>query len=244
MFAEGGDCIQPYSAGCNLLLIREVPAPSLVETQEFFHFMFRKRIAMRKLIQVFALQGAVLMLSFLAVQAAENVEPMFGGVLIDGYNFGKDIGPKGTIIYHENANEFTGTYNGLKMPAGKRAIFAWVHDTVNQKSTYIGPVGWLKKGTGGRNKGKFRIKLPSRFRGGNFGSNEIIGFTAEKTSRLKGTKVVSRPSEPSGSKTLPSLKPAFYLFAKLPGADTELHYCGHGQDFFYAKAPDKQFCYD
>lgn len=248
MIAEGGDCIQPYSAGCNILLIREVPAPSLVETPEFFHFMFRKRIAMRKLIQVFALQGAVLMLSFLAVQAtenaAENVEPMFGGVLIDGYNFGKDIGPKGTIIYHKNANEFTGTYNGLKMPAGKRAIFAWVHDTVNQNSTYIGPVGWLKKGTGGRNKGKFRIKLPSRFRGGNFGSNEIIGFTAEKTSRLKGTKVVSRPSEPSGSKTLPSLKPAFYLFAKLPGADTQLHYCGHGQDFFYAKALDKQFCYD
>ena len=44
--------------------------------------------------------------------------------------------------------------------------------------------------------------------------------------------------------TLPKLKPAFYLFAKLPGADTELHYCGHGQDFFYAKAPEKQFCYD
>ena len=38
--------------------------------------------------------------------------------------------------------------------------------------------------------------------------------------------------------------PAFFLFAKLPGADTDLHYCGHGQDFFYAKDLNKQTCYD
>jgi len=29
-----------------------------------------------------------------------------------------------------------------------------------------------------------------------------------------------------------------------PKGDTDLHYCGHGQDFFYAKAPEKQVCYD
>jgi hypothetical protein len=175
---------------------------------------------------------------------AETVRPMLGGVIIDGYDFANDIGPKGTIAYNKETNRFTGSYNGLRMPAGRRAIFAWLHDTVNQRSQYLGPVGWLKVGTGGKNKGRFAIKVPDAFKGGNFGSYEIIGFSAEKTGYLKGSKVVTRPSEPSGSKIQKALKPAFYLFAALPGADAELRYCGHGQDFFYAKAPDKQTCYD
>ena len=169
---------------------------------------------------------------------------MLGGVIIEGYDYAKDIGPKGTIAYDEGTNEFIGSYNGLKMPAGRRAIFAWLHDTVSQKTEYLGPVGWLKNDTGGKNKGRFRITAPEKYKGGNFGSNEIIGFTAEKTGFLKGDEVVETPSEPAGSKLVANLKPAFYLFAALPGADTELHYCGHGQDFFYAKAPEKQFCYD
>jgi hypothetical protein len=70
-------------------------------------------------------------------------------------------------------------------------------------------------------------------------------FTSEKTSYIKnGTEVVEKPTEPSGSDILAKLKPAFYLYAPLPGADTQRHYCGHGQDFFFAKDLDKQFCYD
>ena len=84
---------------------------------------------------------------------AKEVAPMYGGVIIDGYDFAKDIGPKGTIAYDAATNEFVGSYNGLKMPAGRRAIFAWVHDTVNQRTEYVGPVGWLKTSTGGKNKG-------------------------------------------------------------------------------------------
>ena len=175
---------------------------------------------------------------------AKEVVPMLGGVIIEGYDFKTDLGPKGSVAYDPDTNEFVGSYNGLKMPAGRRAIFAWLHDTKNQQSEYVGAVGWLKKDTGGKNKGRFRIKAPEKYAGGNFGSNEIIGFTAEKTSLVKGTEAVGKPSEPSGSKLVENLKPAFYLFAALPGADTELHYCGHGQDFFYAKAPDKQSCYD
>ena len=178
------------------------------------------------------------------VAVAKEVVPMLGGVIIDGYDFGTDLGPKGSIAFDESTGEFKGSYNGLKMPAGRRAIFAWVHDTVNQKTEYLGPVGWLKTDTGGKNKGRFAIPVPEQFKGGDFGSYEIIGFTAEKTSYLDGTKVVQKPSEPSGSELVKTLKPAFYMFAALPGADTQLHYCGHGQDFFYAKAPEKQYCYD
>lgn len=174
---------------------------------------------------------------------AQEVRPMIGGVIIDGYDFGKDIGPKGTIVYNKERNQFKGSYNGLKMPPGRRAIFAWVHDTKNQKSKYIGAVGWLKK-TGGKNKGRFTIKVPDEFKGGNFGSYEIIGFTSEKTGFLNGTRVITKPKEPSGSAIQKSFKPAFYLFAALPGADTVLRYCGHGQDFTYAKAPENQTCYD
>ena len=184
-----------------------------------------------------------------AVQSQESisqqVQPMYGGFLIDGYDFKNDNSPKGTIVYDEAANEFRGTYKGLKMPKGRRAIFAWLHDTVNQKTEYLGPVGWLKVDTGGKQKGTFQIKVPDKFKGGNFGSYEIIGFTAEKTSSLKnGTQVVEVPKEPSGSDILAKLKPAFYLYAALPGADTELAYCGHGLDFFFAKDLENQLCYD
>ncbi len=181
----------------------------------------------------------------LAVNAhAQEVLPMTGGVLIDGYDFGKDVGPKGSIVYDGRANEFRGQYVGLKMPSGRRAIFAWLHDTVNQKIRYLGAVGWLKLGTSGTNKGSFRIKVPPEFKGGKFGSYELIGFSSEATDSFDGKKVLRKPKGPSGSQTLPSLRPAYYLFSALPGADTELIFCGHGQDFAYAKALDRQTCYD
>lgn len=176
---------------------------------------------------------------------AKEVVPMLGGTLIEGYDFGKDIGPKGSNAFDESTGEFVGSYTGLKMPKGRQAIFAWVHDTVNQRSEYIGPVGMLKTGTGGKNKGRYRIKVPERFKSGDFGTHEILAFSAEKTEMMTAEgKVVTAPTEPSGSDKQKALKPAFYLFAALPGADTAEHYCGHGQDFFLAKAPEKQTCYD
>jgi hypothetical protein len=198
---------------------------------------------MNALIRRLACPAAVLWL-IAAAAAAQEVHPMFGGNLIDGYNFSQDVGPKGSVVYDPKKNEFRGKYVGLKMPAGRRAIFAWAHDTVNQKILYLGPIGWLKLGTSGKNKGTFRIKGPRRFKGGNFGSYEIIGFSSERTDSFDGKKVIWPPASPSGSQTLPGLKPAYYLFARLPGADTNLVYCGHGQDFAYAKDLDKQTCYD
>ena len=173
-----------------------------------------------------------------------QVTPMFGGMLIDGYDFRKDTGPKGSLAFNKDKGEFHGSYTGLKMPPGRSAVFAWLHDTVNQRSKYLGPVGLLKTGTAGKNKGRFVIKVPPEFRNGNFGSYEILGFSAEQTEFIDGHTVKQRPSEPSGSKMQTALKPAFYLFGALPGARTVLRYCGHGQDFTYAAAPDKQTCYD
>ena len=177
---------------------------------------------------------------------AKEVKPMYGGVIIDGYDFGNDHGPKGSIAYDPEKNAFKGSYTGLKMPAGRRAIFAWLHDTVNQKTTYLGPVGWLAA-TGGKKKGTFTIQAPAAYKGGKFGSYEIIGFSSEKTDSLDGhDNVLAKPEKPQGSDIADFPNPAFYLFAALPGADTELHYCGHGQDFFYANADGlaKQTCYD
>lgn len=174
-----------------------------------------------------------------------DIEPMFGGVLIDGYNFGADGHPAGTIRYDAKANEFRGHYSGLRMPPGRRAIFAWLHDTVNQKSTYLGVVGWLKVGTVGANEADFTLKLPAQYKGGKFATSEIVGFTAERTDLIAENGVVAAPpTRPSGSDLQAAFKPAFYLYAKLPGAKTDRAYCGHGKDFFYARAPDKQTCYD
>jgi len=197
-------------------------------------------------LRCFSVLGTVLLLAFGSVSVnAKEIVPMLGGLLIDGYDFKKDIGPKGSIVFDDSTGEFVGSYTALKMPEGRRAIFAWVHDTVNQKSEYIGAVGTLKTGAAGKDKGRFKIVVPEKFRNGNFGANEIIGFTSEKSSYINDSgEVVTVPSEPSGSDIQKALKPAFYLYAALPGADTDLHYCGHGQDFFYAKAPESQVCYD
>ena len=104
---------------------------------------------------------------------------MYGGLLIDGYDFKKDIGPKGSIAFDEKSGQFRGSYTGLKMPPGRRAIFAWLYDSVNQKAEYVGPVGWLKKGASGKEKGRFRIPVADKYKDGDFGSYEIIAFSAE-----------------------------------------------------------------
>jgi hypothetical protein len=176
--------------------------------------------------RIYSIVGAVVATVVLSTAAyAKEVVPMLGGLFIDGYDFSKEIGPKGSIAFNEKTGEFKGADNGLKMAPGRRAIFAWLHDTVNQKSEYLGPVGWLKNDTAGKNKGRFKIAVPAKYKSGEFGSNEIIGFTSEKTAFLDGNnKVLLKPSEPSGSDIQKSLKPAFYLFAALPGADTALHY--------------------
>ncbi len=200
---------------------------------------------MKRMIPLLLVMIAALMVTG-SQSDAKDVQPMFGGTLIDGYDFANDRGPKGSIAYDAKQNHFKGSYTGLKGPEGRRAIFAWLHDTVNQKTTYLGAVGWLRVKTGGKTKGRFTIPLPARYKGGKFGSHEIIGFSMEKTASLDGKKVVQKPKEPAGSDLAALPKPAFYLFAALPGADTQMHYCGHGQDFCFANAKGlaKQNCYD
>lgn len=198
-------------------------------------------LEMRVALKTLAVFVTALLLG-LGLANAKEIQPMYGGWMTAGYDWGaKPTGPKGSISYDKRANVFKGSYTGLAMPAGRRAVFAWLHDTVNQRTRYLGAVGWLKKDTGGQDKARFTIRVPSQFRGGKFGTYEIIAFSSEKTEFLKGRQVLEKPSRPSANK---AQNPAFYLFAKLPGADTNRIYCGHGQDFAFAKAPRKQRCYD
>ena len=74
-----------------------------------------------KLTAPMAWLAAVMMIALVPASQAKEVVPMYGGVIIDGYDYAKDIGPKGSIAYDESANKFVGAYNGLKMPAGRRA---------------------------------------------------------------------------------------------------------------------------
>ena len=191
-----------------------------------------------------ALSTLLLGLAFFgAAQAEPSHVPMTGSNLIEGYSAKTDAGAKGRFKIDLENGVITGGYKGMKAVEGRTAILAWVHDTVNQKSELVGGVTILnpKKASG-----KFKISLPEQFKSGDFGSYEILGFTYEEDGVLekdgKVFKVVSTPDKPAGTKKVPS--PAFYLFGALPGAQTEQHFCGHGKDFFYAAAPDKQTCYD
>ena len=42
--------------------------------------------------------------------SAKQVVPMYGGVIIEGYDYQADIGPKGTIAFDESAGKFVGSY--------------------------------------------------------------------------------------------------------------------------------------
>jgi len=180
---------------------------------------------------------------FGVAQAEPSYTPMSGSNLIAGYNGKVDGGAKGRYRIDFEKGIISGGYKGLKMVDGRRAIFAWVHDTVNQKSELLGGVRILSDKNA---SGSFKFALPEKFKGGDFGTYEIIGFTSESDDMLKKNgktyDVVTTPTEPAGTKKIPS--PAFYLFAALPGAETTQYFCGHGKDFFYAAAPDKQTCYD
>ncbi len=78
---------------------------------------------------------AALALAMAGPALAKEVQPMYGGWMTAGYDWGaKPQAPTGTIAYDAKKNQFQGTYSGLHMPPGRRAIFAWLHDTVNQKT--------------------------------------------------------------------------------------------------------------
>ena len=85
-----------------------------------------------------------------AVQSQESkdqqVQPMYGGFLIDGYDFKNDNSPKGTIVYDEAANEFRGTYKGLKMPKGPPCDFRVVARYSESKDRIFGSRRLAKSG--------------------------------------------------------------------------------------------------
>ena len=171
----------------------------------------------------------------LPVAAPAQVAELQGSWVIDGYRFDPgDRSPRGTIAYDRDANAFRGTYVGLKLPADRPELHAWLYDTRSKQAQHLGRIAY-KPQTVGKNKAAFDVSLPAAFQGGKFGSYEVVAFSAE----AKGAK----PAAPSGSKILPALKPAFYLYAALPGANIPQIYCGHGQDFSFTSNLDHT-CFD
>ena len=167
--------------------------------------------------------------------AAAHITELQGSWVIDGYRFDPgDRSPRGTIAYDRDANVFRGTYVGVKLPAERPELHAWLYDTRSKRAEHLGRVPY-RAGTVGKTKGEFEVALPAAFQGGAFGNYEIVAFSAE----AKGVK----PAAPSGSKILPALKPAFYLYARLPGASIPQIYCGHGQDFSFTSNQDHT-CFD
>ena len=182
--------------------------------------------------------GCVLAMGMLALAPGlgrAQVTELWGSWLIDGYRFDPgDRSPRGTIVYDRDANVFRGTYVGLKLPTERPELHAWVYDTRSKKSEHLGRIAY-KAGTVGKNKATFDVTLPPAFKGGAFGAYEVVAFSAEP----KGAK----PAAPSGSKIQPTLKPAFYLYAPLPGSSIPQIYCGHGQDFSFTSNQDHT-CFD
>lgn len=160
---------------------------------------------------------------------------LLGSWVIDGYDFeAGDRSPRGTIAYVPDGNAFRGTYVGLKLPKERPELHAWLYNTQTKKARHLGRVAY-KAGTLGKSKAQFVLALPDAVKGGRFDGWEIVGFTAES----RGTK----PSEPGGSKIQPTLKPAFYLYAPLPGANVPAIYCGHGMDFSFT-SNQAHTCFD
>lgn len=166
---------------------------------------------------------------------AQEVRELLGSWVIDGYTFKPgDRSPRGTIAYDPEVNTFKGTYVGVKLPADRPELHVWLYSTQTKKAQHVGKVPY-KTNTVGKSKGEFSLKLPDAFKGGRFDGFELVGFSAE----AKGAS----PKEPSGSAIQREQKPAFYLYAALPGASIPQIYCGHGQDFSYTSSRDHT-CFD
>lgn len=171
----------------------------------------------------------------LAVPVRAQVTELQGSWVIDGYKLDPgDRSPRGTIAYDREANTFAGTYVGLKLPAERPELHAWLYDTRSKEAVHLGRVPF-QAGTVGKRKGAFKLALPARFKDAQFERFEVVAFSAEP----RGAK----PAAPSGSAIQPTLKPAFYLYAPLPGAMIPQIYCGHGQDFSYTSNQDHT-CFD
>ncbi len=170
-----------------------------------------------------------------AAPAPAQVLELQGSWVIDGYRFDPgDRSPRGTIAYDREANVFRGTYVGLKLPAERPELHGWLYDTRSRQAQHLGRIAY-KANTVGKNKAAFDVALPAAFHGGKFGAYELIAFSAEARN--------AKPAAPSGSKIQPTLKPAFYLYAALPGASIPQIYCGHGQDFSFTSNQDHT-CFD
>lgn len=166
---------------------------------------------------------------------AQEVRELLGSWVIDGYTFKPgDRSPRGTIAYDADANAFRGTYVGVKLPNDRPELHAWLYNTRTKKAQYVGAIPYTSS-TIGKSKGAFTLRLPMEFKGGKFQGWELIAFSAE----ARGAK----PKEPSGSSIQENQKPAFYLYAPLPGASVPSVYCGHGQDFSFTSNQDHT-CFD
>ena len=95
--------------------------------------------------------------------------------------------------------------------------------------------GEEKRGTLGKDKRAFKVPLPADVKGGKFEPYELVAFSAEAAG--------AQPSHPSGSKIQAAQRPAFYLYAPLPGSTIPGIYCGHGQDFSFTSDP-AHTCFD
>jgi len=166
---------------------------------------------------------------------AQEVRELLGSWLIDGYTFQPgDRSPRGTIVYDPGANAFRGTYVGVKLPSDRPELHAWLYHTETKRARHVGRIGYTA-GTVGKTKGEFTLALPAEFRGGTFPGWELIAFTAEASG--------ATPRTPSGSTIQKVQKPAFYLYAPLPGASVPGIYCGHGQDFSFT-SNQEHTCFD
>lgn len=164
-----------------------------------------------------------------------QVQELQGAWLIDGYSFDPgDRSPRGTIAYDAEANTFSGTYVGLRLPGERPQLHAWLYDTRSKKALHLGRVDY-KPDTIGKNKAAFSLAAPPGVKGGRFKPWELIAFSAEAEG--------ARPTYPSGSAIQPLQRPAFYLYAPLPGSHVPSVYCGHGQDFSYTSNADHT-CFD
>ncbi|MBI4593448.1 MAG: hypothetical protein HY728_04475 [Candidatus Rokubacteria bacterium] len=167
--------------------------------------------------------------------AAQEVRELLGSWVIDGYSFKPgDRSPRGTIAYDADANTLKGTYVGLRLPADRPELHAWLYNTQTKKALHVGKLAY-KAATVGKAKGGITLALPPQFKGGKFQGYELIAFSAESAG--------AAPKAPSGSTIQAEQKPAFYLYAPLPGASVPGIYCGHGQDFSFTSNQDHT-CFD
>jgi hypothetical protein len=90
---------------------------------------------------------------------------------------------------------FGGTYVGVKLPAERPALHAWLYDTRSKQAAHLGRMPY-RTSTVGKTKAEFEVAAPAAVQGGKFGAYEVMPLSGVRRGGQGATRREAAPVGP------------------------------------------------